>query len=192
MVTRTPPAMHWGKASVPVPQGGFLQATADGEAALRMAVCTGVGAVRSVADLFAGIGTFSLPLAATGARVLAAEGAPEAVSALRTGAASAGLAVDVLRRDLFTDPIAAEDLAAFEAVVFDPPRAGAAAQAAAIAEAGVPLVAAVSCQPGTLARDLRAFSAAYDLTALTVVDQFLWSGHIEVVAILRRRHANSS
>ena len=151
-------------------------------------VMEGVGGASRIADLYSGVGTFSLRLAKQ-ARVLAVEGDVAALDALEHAAKRAkGLKqIDTLRRDLARMPISPQELARYEAVVFDPPRAGAEAQAREIAASGVPKVVAVSCNPATLARDLRILvDAGYRIDRVTPVDQFLFSPHIEAVVQLSR------
>ncbi len=180
--------VRFGGIPVRLPPGGFLQASAEGEAALVSLVQAGVGAAARVVDLFAGAGTFTLPLQA-GARVLAVDADRDAMAALGLGVREAGLAgrVETAVRDLYRDPLTAAELAAADAVVFDPPRSGGRAQAAEIAAAGVPTVAAVSCNPATFARDARVLvDAGYRAEPVTPVDQFLWSPHLEVVGMFRR------
>ncbi|TNJ45553.1 class I SAM-dependent RNA methyltransferase [Phaeobacter sp. B1627] len=184
------PYQRFGPALVSPPPGSFLQATHEGEAALVEAVQEIVGSARRVADLFAGCGTFSLPLA-QGAEVLAVEGDREMMLALEQGWRKAqGLKkVTTQTRDLFRNPLLAEDLkpfgAAFDAVVIDPPRAGAEAQITELARAQTPVIAYVSCNPITFARDAEMLIAAgYALNWVQVVDQFRWSAHTELVASL--------
>jgi len=173
--------MHMGGVDVPVPPAPFLQATADGEAALVCAVLDICGARKKIADLFCGLGTFALPLSQN-AQILAADGARGAVQALQTASRAAGRAIAVQHRDLFRNPLSAEDVQGFEAVVIDPPRAGAAAQCAALAQSAVPVIASVSCNPATFARDARTLAdGGYSLQRLWPVAQFRWSNHIEVV-----------
>lgn len=186
-----PPVQTFGAARVVPPPAGFLQATAEAEAALVAAVREAVGPARRVADLFAGCGTFSLPLAAA-ADVLAVEGDAAAVAALAAGwRASPGLhRVVAARRDLFQRPLLARELAGLDAVVIDPPRAGAEAQAREIAASGVPVVASVSCNPVTFVRDAAILVAAgYAIDWVQPVDQFRWAPHVEIVARLSRRAA---
>lgn len=185
---RRPVALTFGALSVVPPPGAFLQASEAGEAALQAAVLAGVAEAAVVADLFAGLGTFSGLLCprptVPAATVHAVEGDAAAVSAL-TAARLPGLTVE--RRDLFTQPLSPKELDRFEAVVFDPPRAGAAAQAAELAASRVPVVVAVSCNPATFARDARLLvDGGYRLERLTPVDQFLWSAHLELVGVFRR------
>ena len=185
---REQPVLRVGGVDVRLPANVFLQAVAEAEAFLAAAVVKGLGRARSVADLFSGLGTFTLPLA-TRARVLAADYQSEAVEALQHAVRHAkGLKpVECLRRDLFREPLSRGELNVFDGVVFDPPRAGAAAQCQSLAKSKVPVVVAVSCNPATLARDLRTLiDGGYILERVTPVDQFLYSAHIEAVAVLRR------
>lgn len=184
VVTRRAPEQRFGAARVVPPPGAFLQATAEGEAAILADVETYVAGAQRIADLFAGCGTFALPLARN-ATVHAAEGDAGMIAALDAGWRGAqGLRpVTAEARDLFRRPIPAGDLARFDAVVIDPPRAGADAQIAQIARARVPRVAYVSCHPATFARDARVLLAAgYVLGPVRVIDQFRWSSHVELVA----------
>jgi 23S rRNA (uracil1939-C5)-methyltransferase len=183
IVQRAPPTLRIGRARVVLPPGAFLQATAEGEAALARLVIGHAADAGSVADLFAGVGPFALRLA-EGARVRAVDNDAPAIAALRQAAAAPGLKpIDAQVRDLFRRPLAAAELAPFDAVVFDPPRQGAQAQARALAESKVPLVVAVSCNPATFARDARLLvDGGYRLVAVTPVDQFRYSAHVEIVA----------
>ncbi len=140
-----------------------------------------VGDARKIADLFAGLGTFTFPLAMRAA-VHAVEGDASAMAALSSAARSLPN-VTTERRDLFDDPLTASELSRFDAVVFDPPRAGAREQSTQIAASGVPTVVAVSCNPATFARDARILTdGGYRLERVTPVDQFVWSAHVELVA----------
>jgi 23S rRNA (uracil1939-C5)-methyltransferase len=173
-----------GGVPVPLPHGAFLQATADGEAALVAAVREAIGEARIVADLFAGLGTFSLAL---GGKLLAAEGARDAVLALKSAAARAGRQIFVDHRDLFRRPYTSAELDRFEAVILDPPRAGAAEQVAQLAAAAVPRIAYVSCNPATFARDAKTLvSGGYRLLWVKPVGQFRWSTHVELAAAFAR------
>ncbi len=187
-VTFAPPMVRFGKASVQVPPGAFLQASPEAEAAITSLVLEGAGKAKRVADLFCGLGTFSLALA-EGAAVDAFEANEAALTAL-TEAARHTPRLKPIRtspRDLFRDPLVTQELAAYDAVVFDPPRTGAVAQAEQLARSKVKQLVAVSCNPGTLARDLRILvDGGYRLTRVVPVDQFLFSGHVEVVAHLSR------
>ena len=150
------PLLKIGRAHVPLPPGAFLQATAEGEATLARLVLEHVGTAKRVADLFCGIGTFALRLAEQ-ARVTAADSEASAVKALERAAANtSGLKpVEAQTRDLFRRPFMAAELKAFDAVVFDPPRQGAEAQARELVKSAVPVVVAVSCDATTFARDAR-------------------------------------
>ncbi len=183
-----PPMLAMGRARVSPPPGAFLQATPQGEAALLAAVREAVGAARQVVDLFAGCGTFALPLAET-AEVHAVEGAAPMLAALDLGwRNAAGLKkVTTEARDLFRRPLLPDELRAFGAVVIDPPRAGAEAQIAELAASAVPVIAHVACNPVTFARDARALvQAGYRLDWVQVVDQFRWSAHVELAARFSR------
>jgi 23S rRNA (uracil1939-C5)-methyltransferase len=175
-----PVTVTLGGASVPLPHDAFLQATADGEAALVCAVQAAVGEARIVADLFAGIGTFTLNLSG---KVYAAEASRDAVLALK----AARPAVFAEHRDLYRRPLTAAELDRFEAVVLDPPRAGAEAQASQLAASRVPRIAYVSCNPASFARDAKLLVAGgYRLERVTPVGQFRWSTHVELAASFRK------
>ncbi|MBE1285998.1 MAG: class I SAM-dependent RNA methyltransferase [Rhodobacteraceae bacterium] len=183
-----PPTQSFGAAQVCPPAGSFLQATHDGEAALLAAVQEVVQGAGRIIDLFAGCGTFSLPLAKQ-AEVHAVEGDDAMMLALDTGWRKAqGLKkVTTETRDLFRRPVLPDELTPFgkpfEAVVIDPPRAGAEAQVAELTKARVPIIAYVSCNPVTFARDAKALvSAGYSLNWVQTVDQFRWSTHTELAA----------
>ena len=180
------PSMQFGGIPVAMPTGVFLQATEQGQAALTAEVLEACQGKSEIADLFAGLGTFSLPLSAQAA-VTAVDSAGDAIEALQFAAKQSGRAIRAEARDLFKRPLMDEELKACDAIVFDPPRAGAGLQAEEIAKSRAEVVVAVSCQPKTLARDLRPLAAAYNLTRLVLVDQFGWSAHIEAVAVLKRR-----
>jgi 23S rRNA (uracil1939-C5)-methyltransferase len=180
---RALPTVTMGSAQVVLPPGAFLQATATGEAALATLVLEHCGAAKSVADLFAGVGPFALRLAER-AKVMAADSDADAVAALAEAAKTPRLKpITAERRDLFARPFMAKELARLDAVVFDPPRQGAQAQAREIAASPVPIVVAVSCNALTFARDARILvDGGYRLTRVTPVDQFLYSAHVELVA----------
>ncbi len=185
---RAVPVVRVGKAVVPLPPGAFLQATAEGEASLARLVCAHVAEARNIADLFCGIGPFALRLAER-ARVTAADSDAGAVAALGAAAkATPGLKpVATERRDLYRRPFAEPELEPFDAVVFDPPRQGALAQAQKLARCDVPFVIAVSCNAATFARDVRVLvDGGYRLEAVTPVDQFRYTPHVEIVARLAR------
>ncbi len=183
------PIIHFGKVPVFLPPGGFLQATADAEAAMSALVTTHLGRAKKAIDLFCGSGTFALRMAEKSA-VHAVEGDQAAVAALdRSVRHVQGLKpVTVERRDLFRRPFLTRELTHFSGLVFDPPRAGAEAQAIEIAKSAVPKVAAVSCNPVTLARDLSLLvKGGYRIDRVVPIDQFLWSSHVEAVALLSKR-----
>ena len=181
-----PATVTLGGVAVAFPAGGFLQATADGEAALAAAVDAIVGDAGTVADLFSGLGTFALPLAKR-RRVYAAEGARDAVLALKGAADRAQRTVVVEHRDLFRRPLQTSELDRFDAVVLDPPRAGAREQIATLAASRAARIAYVSCNPSTFARDARTLIAGgWRLERITPVGQFRWSTHVELVAAFAR------
>ena len=185
---RRAPTVSFGDAQITLPPGAFLQATPQGEAALVTAVVEALGDATRVLDLFAGCGTFTFPIAQT-APVHAVEGDRDMTRALDHGWRNTqGLKrVTTEMRDLFRNPLLPDELSKFDAVIIDPPRAGAAAQIAELAKAGIPRIAHVSCNPATFARDTASLiTAGYDLEWVMVVDQFRWSTHVELVALLRR------
>lgn len=187
-VMRRPPVVSMGRANVAPPPGAFLQATLEGERALAELVRDAVRGGRRAADLFSGIGTFALRLCET-AEVHAVEGDAEMLTALKRAADAAQRphGVTVQTRDLMRDPLMAAELEGFDAIVFDPPRAGARAQAEQIGASAARRVAAVSCDPATFARDVRILiDAGFWLTRVTPVDQFRWTPHVEVVGALER------
>lgn len=178
------PIQMFGNARVNPPGGTFLQATAEGEKSLVSAVLEIVAGSKRVLDLFSGCGTFSLPIART-AEVHAVEGDAEMVAALDGGWRFAtGLKqVTTEARDLFRRPLLPDEFKGFDAVVIDPPRAGAEAQIAEVAVSGVKTIAMVSCNPVSFARDSVVLkNAGYEIAWVQVVDQFRWSPHVEIVA----------
>lgn len=185
---RAAPTLRAGAAHLTPPPGGFLQACEASEAAMLALVKEAIGDSRKVVDLFAGSGTFSLPLAST-ATIHAVEGDEAALASLDRAARKAqGLKpVTVEKRDLFRRPLTRADLKRFDAAIIDPPRAGAEDQTRELAASAVKRVAMVSCNAQTFARDLQIMaSAGWRATRITPIDQFLWSPHIEIVAQLRR------
>jgi 23S rRNA (uracil1939-C5)-methyltransferase len=187
-LTREAPVVDFDGVRVTPPPGGFLQATVPSEHAMAAEVLAACAGAAAVADLFSGCGTFALRVARH-ARVHAVEGDAASLAALDAARRTvpALKAVTAERRDLFHRPLIEEELTAYDAVVFDPPRAGAAAQAARLAASRVPVVVAVSCNPATLARDARALvDGGYRIERVTPIDQFLWSHHVEAVAVFRR------
>ncbi|MGA9658715.1 MAG: class I SAM-dependent RNA methyltransferase [Asticcacaulis sp.] len=182
------PKVRFGKAMVGLPISPFLQASANSEADMARLIVEGIGGAKKVADLFCGAGTFTFPLAET-AVVYAVDGSAPAISALKTAIGTApGLkTITAEARDLFRRPMLAEDMKGFEAIVFDPPRAGAEAQAAEIARSQVPVSVAVSCNPATFVRDAKSLvDAGFTLDKVTPIDQFLWSAHVELIGVFSR------
>jgi 23S rRNA (uracil1939-C5)-methyltransferase len=182
------PVVLFGGVAVSPPPGGFLQAVAETEAAMAGLVSSHLRKAGKIADLFSGSGAFALRLAGQ-AEVHAVEGDAAALAALDRGFRFAtGLKrVTTERRDLFRRPLTWKELNLFDGLVFDPPRAGAEDQAKQLARSDVPLVAAVSCNPVTLARDLAILVAGgYRIVSVTPLDQFLWSPHVEAVALLEK------
>lgn len=188
-----PPLVLMGGVAVLPPPGGFLQATAAGEAVLAELVLAALDQARRVADLFAGAGPFALRIARAAA-VHAVESDAAALAALdRAARAASGLKpVTTETRDLFRRPLLGPELASFDAVVLDPPRAGAEAQARALAASSAPRVIYVSCSAPTFARDARILlDGGYALAAVTPVDQFLFSAHVELVGVFSRPPAST-
>jgi 23S rRNA (uracil1939-C5)-methyltransferase len=188
VIQRAPPSLTVGPAVVTLPPGVFLQATAAAETTLADLVRTGVGRAKKVADLFCGVGPFALRLAEK-ARVTAADSDAAAIAALKTAATNTkGLKpLEAVARDLFRRPFVTSELKGFEAVVFDPPRQGAEAQARELARSAVPTIVAVSCDRMTFARDARILvDGGYRLDSVTPVDQFRYSPHIEIVGVFKK------
>ena len=186
---RRDPLLTFGGVPVVPPPGGFVQPTAEGQEALvdRALAAIPAGA-ETAADLFAGCGTFTFPLAER-LQVYAAEGDEAAVLSLSAAARRSDRAgrIKAETRDLARFPVPAEDLSGGDVVVFDPPRVGAKEQVRELAACDVPLVIAVSCNPTTFARDARSLvDGGYRLIEVTPIDQFPWSGHLELVAIFER------
>jgi 23S rRNA (uracil1939-C5)-methyltransferase len=182
------PLLTFGGVEVAVPPGAFVQAVEASEREMVRLVLAATGRAKRVADLFCGLGTFTFPLARK-ARVLAVDDAKAAVTALSAAARRAqGLKpIETKVRDLFRMALSAKELEGFDAVAFDPARSGAQAQAEQLARSKVPVVAAVSCNPATLARDARILiDGGYRLREVTPIDQFLYSAHVEAVAIFER------
>jgi 23S rRNA (uracil1939-C5)-methyltransferase len=172
--------------TVPFPPAAFLQATADGEAALASAACEWLSGGSRLADLFAGLGTFAFALA-NPARVLAVEAARDTHLACRAAAGAARLPVEALHRDLFRNPLRVEELAGLDGVVLDPPRAGAREQVQQLAASTVPRIVYISCNPSSWARDGRMLAdAGYRLEELRPVGQFRWSSHVELASLFVR------
>jgi 23S rRNA (uracil1939-C5)-methyltransferase len=185
---RRRPRVVFADVAVDVPADGFLQASAEADSVLTELVLASVGPASRVIDLYAGLGTFAIALARR-ASVHAVDAARSQIAALAAAAARAALAgrITTELRDLETRPIMADELRRYDAAVFDPPRAGAKAQARALADSGVPRVVAVSCNPATFGRDARALvEGGYRLVRIVPVDQFLWSAEVELVACFER------
>jgi len=175
-----------GGVPVPFPAHAFLQATQDGEQALIDAARAATADHGVIADLFAGLGTFALGLG-EGKKVYAAEAGKAAILSLKGAAARHGRFVGADHRDLFRRPLTPEELNRFGTVVLDPPRAGAREQVAQLAQAKVPAVAYVSCNPSSFARDAKTLvEGGYRLESVTPVGQFRWSTHVELAGIFRR------
>jgi 23S rRNA (uracil1939-C5)-methyltransferase len=183
-----PPALVFDGVEVVPPPGAFVQAVEASQAEMVRLVVAATPKAKRVADLFCGLGTFTFPLARR-ARVLAVDSDAEAIAALTAAARRApGLKpIETKVRDLYRMPLAAKELDGLDAVVFDPARSGAQAQAEQLARSKVATVVAVSCNPGTLSRDVRILvDGGYGLEAVTPIDQFLYAAHVEAVAVLRR------
>lgn len=181
-----PVTVTLGSIRVAYPAGAFLQATDHGEAALVGAACAWLAECEQVADLFSGLGTFALALA-DGRKVLAAEADRTTHLVCRSAANAARLPVEAVHRDLFRNPMRAEELAGFDGVLLDPPRAGAREQIEQIAASGVSRVVYISCNPSSWSRDGAALVAAgYELAELRPVGQFRWSTHVELASLFVR------
>ncbi len=181
------PFVQFGKAKVSLPPGGFLQATKAGEDALAAIVLKSAGKAKHIADLFCGIGTFTLRLAEA-AKVTAMDSDATAISALKRGANTPGLKpVNALARDLFRRPLTAPELSGFDLAVLDPPRQGAEAQAREFAKSKLRKIIYVSCNPASFARDAKIMqSGGLNLGKVTPVDQFRYSAHVELVGVFER------
>ena len=193
VVERRPPRIAFGDARATLPPGGFLQATEDGEARLASFAEEGLKGAKRVADLFCGAGAFALRLARTH-EVFAADSDATAVRALAEAAAvTAGLRpVRTETRDLFRRPLGPGELSAFDGALFDPPRAGAEAQARQLAASAVPLLVAISCNAATFARDARILiDGGFRIETVTPIDQFRYSPHVEIAAVFRRAGGKS-
>ena len=188
VLMRSPPVVSIGTAQVTLPPGSFLQATVAGEETLAALVAEACGRAKNIADLFCGVGPFALRLAAK-ARIAAFDSDAGAVTALQKAAtATSGLKpVKAETRDLFRRPLVAQELRDFDAIVFDPPRQGAQAQALQLAASKIGTVVAVSCNVATFARDARILvDGGFRLEKVTPVDQFRYTPHVELVALLTR------
>jgi len=191
VIERRPPRVAFGEALVALPPGGFLQATEAGEERLAEFAEAAFKEAKKVADLFCGAGAFALRLAKR-REVFAADSHPASIAALERGAATApGLRKIVAEtRDLFRRPLRAEELSSFDGALFDPPRAGAEAQAREFVASALPLVVAVSCNAATFARDARLLvEGGFRLESVAPLDQFRLSPHVEIAAVFRRPRA---
>lgn len=185
---RDRPAQTIGTATVVPPAGAFLQATVEGEAALLQGIRAALGPQKRVVDLFSGVGTFTLPLAQT-AEVHAVEGDKAMIAALDLAARGTQNLhqISTEARDIFRRPLEPDELNRFTGAVIDPPRPGAEAQIATLARSTIPVIAAVSCNPVTFARDAKILiGSGYQLDWVQVIDQFRWSTHVELVARFSR------
>lgn len=181
-----PPTICFGDVTVEVPPFAFLQATTTGQAALVDAVRRAIGDAGAVADLFAGVGTFTLSVQA-GRKVYAAEGARDAIAALTGAANRARALVATEHRDLFRRPLIPAELDRFGAVILDPPRAGAEEQVKQLAASATPVIAYVSCNPASFARDAKTLiEGGYTLDWVQPVGQFRWSTHVELAGRFSR------
>jgi 23S rRNA (uracil1939-C5)-methyltransferase len=188
VIERRPPRVAFGNALARLPPGGFLQATEAGEAWLAEFAERALADTKKVADLFCGAGAFALRLARRH-EVFAADADPAATGALaRAAATTSGLrTLTTDTRDLFRRPLRPDELAAFDAALIDPPRAGAFEQARAIAASALPLVVSISCNVGTFARDARVLiDGGFQIGSVIPLDQFRFSAHVEIAAVFRR------
>lgn len=190
ILQKMPAIQHFGPVAIDPPSGAFLQPTREGEQALIGFAQTALSGAKRIADLFAGCGTFTFPLAASGASLLAIEGYAPALQALTAAAARAGFSSQVKGevRDLVRRPLQTSELADYDAVIFDPPRRGAPEQAALLAQSSLQRIVAISCDPRSFARDARLLTAGgFSFRRLMPLDQFLWSPHLELAALFERR-----
>jgi len=185
LLAPAPPVLRLGDIAVTPPPGAFLQATQDAEAALQQAVADIIGNPARLLDLFAGCGTLGLPLLSGLSQLTAAESDRAALTALKQAVSAAGRGAQLacIQTDLMEAPLMDSDLDGFDAVILDPPRAGAAAQCARLATSAVPVIAMVSCNPATFARDAATLIAGgYRIGRPRIIDQFRFSSHVEIVA----------
>jgi 23S rRNA (uracil1939-C5)-methyltransferase len=182
------PTIDAAGTAIPIPPGGFLQATTAGEAALSEFVVTNIGKATHVADLFCGVGPFAVRLAKK-TRVSVFDSDKQALEALAAATRNAqGLKpIAIQIRNLFKEPLTAAELKPFDAIVFDPPRAGAEAQSRQIAKSHLKTAIAISCDPQTFARDARILAdGGFKLVKLAAIDQFKWTAHVEIAALFER------
>ena len=182
------PTIKIGRARVVLPPGAFLQATQAGEDTLARLVCDAAGKAKKIADLFCGVGTFTLRLAEH-AKILSADSDALAVAALKRAAKAPGLKpVETITRDLFRRPLVAVELKGCDLAVLDPPRQGAEAQARELARSKIERVVYVSCNPASFAHDAKILVAGgYRFLRVTPVDQFRYSAHVELVGVFERQ-----
>jgi len=188
VIERRPPRVAFGEAVARLPPGAFLQATEAGETRLAEFASQALADTKKVADLFCGAGAFALRLV-RGREVFAADADPAAIASLtRAAATTPGLRkLTAETRDLFRRPLRADELAAFDAALVDPPRAGALEQARALAASALPLVVSISCNAATFARDARVLvDGGFRVESVTPLDQFRFSAHVEIAAVFRR------
>ena len=181
----TPAELRFGDICIDPPAGAFLQATRHGETSLQVAVGEITAGASRVIDLFAGCGTLSLPLVSQLTHLLAVEQDSDSLAALKAGANKAkfGARVKTMQRDLMNAPVQVVELDKFDAAIIDPPRNGATAQCAELAQSNIPVIAMVSCNPATFARDAETLTySGYRLDWMQVIDQFLFSNHLEIVS----------
>ena len=190
VVVRRTPLLLFGEARVEPPPGAFLQAIKRAEQAMRAAVAEWTGEASRLADLFAGVGALSI---GRPGKVALFENDKPAVAAAEAASRRLGGRMTVERRDLFRNPLTAAELNGFDAVLLDPPRAGAAAQSGELAHCKVARVVYASCDPGSFARDARTLQdGGYRLEKLLPIDQFLWSAHVELIALFARAPLRSA
>lgn len=186
MAQNAPVMKRSGGLSVELPPGAFLQPSAEGENALTAAVAAPLAAKMKIADLYAGCGTFAGPLLNHGT-VYAVEGDASAVAALTKAARRINAPLTAERRNLMDNPLTEKELNKFDAVIFDPPRSGAATQTGKLAISKVPLAVGISCNPATFARDAKTLcDGGYALQSVQIIDQFTWSAHTELAAVFRK------
>ena len=184
------PMVQFGETAVSPPPGAFLQATRDGEAVLQSAIAEIAGTSRQIVDLFAGCGTLSLPLLGQLSHLLAVEQNDDALAALKAGVDAAGIGgrVKIASRNLFDAPLIPDELSGFNLAILDPPRSGAAAQCQMLAQSDIQTIAMVSCNPASFARDAAILNeGGFELDWLQIIDQFLFSNHLELVGAFRRK-----
>jgi 23S rRNA (uracil1939-C5)-methyltransferase len=181
------PCVKFGKTLVPVAIGGFLQATKSGEKAIVSAVIDGVSSSDNILELFAGNGTLTLPLLENGKAVTAVELNSDSLRMLKKGAKEYANNLSIVEKNLFTESYSTNELNNFDCVVLDPPRAGAKKQIEVISTTKIPKIVMASCNIKTFAQDSRILvDAGYDLENISIIDQFLWTPHVEVVGIFTR------